>query len=142
MEVEVEAAAGPAAVVAVGATSTPDRRGLFLRLADIDKVTAVENKHYPEEVYAKFIAAEKAKHWQLRNPGKERGTGSTGGKKTGINVTNVSELASDISSAVSAFSALSDNTKHTADEEETNNDSSNRKNRALVRQSKKSKSEN
>jgi hypothetical protein len=41
--------------------------------ADIDKVTTIENKHYPKEVYAKFSAAEKAKHWQLRNPEKERG---------------------------------------------------------------------
>ncbi len=43
--------------------------------ADINKVTTVENKHYPKEVYAKFSVAEKAKHWQLRNPGKERSTG-------------------------------------------------------------------
>jgi hypothetical protein len=110
--------------------------------ADIDKVTNIKNKHYPEEVCAKFSAAEKAKHWQLRNPGKERGTGSTGGKKTGINATNVSEFASAISSAISAISGLSNNTKRTADEEETDDDLSNRKNQALVRQSKKSKSEN
>jgi len=43
---------------------------------------------------------------------------------------------------VSAISALSDTTKRTADEEETDNDPSNRKNPALVRQSKKTKSEN
>jgi hypothetical protein len=41
---------------------------------EIDKVTTVKNQHYPEEVYAKFSAAKKAKHWQLRNPGKESGT--------------------------------------------------------------------
>jgi hypothetical protein len=64
--------------------------------ADIDKVTTVENKHYPEEAYAKFSAAVKAKHWQLRNPGKERGTG---GKKSGISATNISDFASAISSA-------------------------------------------
>ncbi len=93
-------------------------------------------------MYAKFTVAEKAKHWQLRNPGKERGTGSTGGKKSGINTTNVSEFASAISSAVSAISALSDNTKGIADELETDDDPSNRKNPALVRQSKKTKSEN
>jgi len=52
-------------------------------------------------VYAKFSVAEKAKHWQLRNPGKERGTGSTGGKKSGISATNVSDFASAISSAAS-----------------------------------------
>jgi hypothetical protein len=45
------------------------QRGLVSQ-ADIDKVTTVENKHCPKEVYTKFSAAEKAKHWQLRNPGK------------------------------------------------------------------------
>jgi hypothetical protein len=109
--------------------------------ADIDKVTNIENKHYPEEVYAKFSAAKKAKHWQLRNPGKERGTGPASGKTPGISATNVSEFASAISSAVSAISALSD-TKRSADDKETNNDPSNCKNPALVHQSKKSKSEN
>ena len=67
----------------------------------------------------KFSAAEKAKHWQLRNPGKERGTGPTGGKKSGISATNVSDFASAISSAVLAISALSDTTKHNASKEET-----------------------
>jgi hypothetical protein len=87
--------------------------------------------------------AEKAKHWQLRNPGKERGTGSSGGRKSGISATNVSDFASAISSAVSAISALSDTTKRTADEEEPNNDSTNRKNPALARQqNKKTKFEN
>jgi hypothetical protein len=117
------------------------QRGLVSQ-ADIDKVTNIENKHYPEEVYAKFSAAEKAKHWQLRKPGKERGTGHTGGKKSGISATNVSDFASAISSAVSAISALSDTTKRAADEEETKDDSSNCKNPALVCQSKKPKSDN
>ncbi len=53
--------------------------------ADIDKVTTVKNKQ--------FSAAEKAKHWQLRNPGKERSTGS---KKSGISAANVSNFASAI----------------------------------------------
>ena len=90
-------------------------------------------------MYAKFSAAENAKHWQLRNPGKER---STGGRKSGISATNVSDFASAISSAVSAISALSDMTKRSADEEERDDDPSNRKNPALVRQNKKTKSEN
>ena len=111
------------------ATAGPER-GLVSQ-ADIDKVTTVENKHYPEEVYAKFSVAENAKHWQLRNPGKERGTSSTGGKKSGISATNVSDFASAISM-----------TKHSADEGETDDDSSNCKNPALVCQSKKTKSEN
>jgi hypothetical protein len=118
------------------------RKGLVSQ-ADIDKVTTVENKHYPEAEYAKFTPAEKAKHWQLRNPGKERGTGSSGGRRSGISATNVSDFASAISSAVSAISALSDTTKRSADEEEPDDDPSNRKNPALARQqNKKTKTEN
>jgi hypothetical protein len=120
----------------------PDARQKGLVSQAVVRVTTVENKHYPEEVYAKFSAAEKSKHWQLRNPGKERGTGSAGGRKSGISATNVSDFASAISSAVSAISALSDTTKRTADDEEPDNDSSNRKNPALARQIKKSKPEN
>ena len=120
-------------MVAVGV-----KKGLVSQ-EEIDKVTTVKNQHYPEEVYAKFSAAEKAKHWQLRNPGKEHGTG---GRKSGISATNVSNFASVISSAVSAISALSDTTKRSADEEEPDNDPSNCKNPALVRQNKKTKSEN
>ena len=128
-----------------GGRGDPDarQRGLVSQ-ADINRVTTIENKHYPEEVYAKFSVAKKAKHWQLRNPGKERGTGSTGGKKSGISATNISDFASAISSAVSAISVLSDTTKH-ANKEGTNDDltdQSNRKNPALARQSKKTKSKN
>jgi hypothetical protein len=117
------------------------RKGLVSQ-ADIDKVTNIENKHYPEEVYAKFTAAEKAKHWQLRNPGKERGSGpAPGGRKSGISATNVSDFASAISSAVSAISALSDTTKRPADDDEPDDDPTNRKHPALARQ-KKTKTDN
>jgi len=94
------------------------QRGLVSQ-ADIDRVTTVENKHFPEEVYTKFSAVKKATHWQLRHPGKERGTGPAGGRKSGVSVTNVSDFATAISSAVSAISALSDTTKR-ANEEGTN----------------------
>jgi hypothetical protein len=47
-----------------------------------------------------------------------------------------------ISSVVLAISALSDTTKRTADEVETDDDTSDRKNPAMARQSKKTKSEN
>jgi hypothetical protein len=86
--------------------------------------------------------AKKTKHWQLRNPGKEHGTGPTGGKKSGISATNVSDFASAISSAVLAISALSDTTKRSAEKGETDDDPSNRTNPALVRQSKKTKIDN
>jgi hypothetical protein len=117
------------------------RKGLVSQ-AEIDKVTTVENKHYPEEVYAKFTPAEKAKHWQLRNPGKECGTGPTGGRKSGVSAANVSDFATAISSTVSAISALSDSTKRT-NEEGTDDDpptnQSNHDNPALARQTKKTK---
>jgi len=67
-------------------------------------------------VYAKSSAAKKAKHWQLRNPGKERDTGPTGVRKTRISATNVSNFVSAISTAVSAISALSDTTKRASKE--------------------------
>ena len=121
------------------------QRGIVSQ-TDIDKVTTVKNKHYPDAVYAKVSQAEKAKHWQLRNPGSERGTGPTSGRRSAA---NVSDLHAAISSAVSAsISALTDaTTKRTAAEEKTNNDpdsrvNPNRNNPALVCQSKKTKSKN
>jgi hypothetical protein len=83
-----------------------------------------------------FTAAKKAKHWQLRNPVKERGTGPTGGRKTGISVTNVSDFPPAISSAVSAISALSDMTKRTNEEgtDDEPQDPSNLDNPVLIRQ--------
>jgi len=92
-------------------------------------------------VYAKFSPAEKAKHWQLRNPGKKRGTSPTGGRKSGVSATNVSDFATAISSAVLAISVLSDTTK-CANEEGTDDDptdQSNRNNPALAHQTKKTK---
>jgi hypothetical protein len=118
------------------------RKGLVSQ-AEMDKATHIENKHYPDEVYAKFTPAEKARHWQLKHPGQERGTGPTGGRKSGVSATNVSDFATAISSAVSAISALSDTTKR-ANEEGTDDDppddQSNRDNPALARQTKKTKS--
>ena len=82
------------------------QRGIVSQ-TDIDKVTTVKNKHYPDAVYAKVSQAEKAKHWQLRNPGRERGTGPTSGRRSAANVSN---LNAAISSAVlsASISALTD----------------------------------
>ncbi len=33
---------------------------------EINKVTGIENKIYPDEIYATFTPAQKAKHWQLK----------------------------------------------------------------------------
>ena len=109
---------------------------MIVSQADIDRVTTVENKQIPEEVYTKFSEAEKAKHWQLRNPGKERGTGPASGRKSRVSVTNVSDFATAISSAVSAISVLADTTKRVNEEGTDDNptDQSNRDNPALARQ--------
>jgi len=92
-------------------------------------------------VYAKFTAAEKAKHWQLRNPGKECGAGPASGRESGVSVTNVSDFATAISPAVSAIYVLSDTTKRANKEGTDDNpsDQSNRDNPALARQTKKTK---
>ncbi len=118
------------------------QRGLVSQ-SEIDKVTDVEKKRYSDEVYAKFTPAQKAKHWQLMNPGKEHGVGPTGGKKTDRTTTNVSEFATALSSAVLAISALTDATnKRTAAKEASDDDTSpNRANPALARQSKKTKTD-
>jgi hypothetical protein len=97
-------------------------------------------------VYAKFSPSKKAKHLQLRNPGKESGVGSTGSKK---NAANVSEFSAAVSSAVAVISALTyPATKCTATKEATAEDdpdpwlNTNHKNPALACQSKKTKGNN
>jgi hypothetical protein len=106
------------------------QRGLISQ-ADIDRVTDIEKKHYPNKM-------------QLMNLGKERGVGPTGGKKPDRTSTNVSEFAAAVSSAVSAISALTDaKTKRTPAEEASDDDmdTASRSNPALARQSKKSKND-
>jgi len=116
------------------------QRGLVPQ-AEIDKVRDIEAKRYPTEVYAKFSPAQKAKHWQLMNPGMERGVGPTGAKKTNTASANVSELTAAVSSAVSAMSALTEATakRSAADEASEELDPAgwgnpNRNNPALARQ--------
>ncbi len=49
--------------------------------SEIDKCTHIEKKRYSKEEYRKFTPAEKAKLWQLYNPGMTPGTGKkTSGK--------------------------------------------------------------
>jgi hypothetical protein len=73
-------------------------------------------------VYNKFTLAEKAKLWQLKNPGKTPGSGPAG-KKTGKSAATVAEFASAISSAVLAISELTATTaKQSVSEEGGNNE--------------------
>ncbi len=80
VEVAVEAAASPA--VAVDVVVTCVLAGLFLK-RKFDKVTNVKAKRYPTDVYNSFIPAQKAKHWQLMNPGKTPGSGPAKGARGG-----------------------------------------------------------
>ena len=72
----------------------------------IDKVTNIENKHYPKAVYDKFSPAQKAKHWQLRNPNKTPRTGPAKSIETSKSAATVAEFTSFVSSTVSAISEL------------------------------------
>jgi hypothetical protein len=87
---------------------------------EIDKMTDIENKHYPPKIYSKFTPAQKAKHWQLHNPGVTPGSGPPKSTKTGSSETatvSVAVFNSIMSSAVTAISELTAATqKRTADE--------------------------
>jgi hypothetical protein len=72
---------------------------------EINKVTTVENKHYPASVYNKFTPAKKAKHFQLSNPRKIPGTGPSG-RKTNKSSVTVAELTTAISAICSCISYL------------------------------------
>ncbi len=108
--VAAEAAAGPAVAVAVAVDVVVTRvpAGLFLK-KKIDKVTDVEPKIYPLKIYNNFTPAQKAKHWQLRNPGKTPGSGPTKGVRGGTGATvsgmnhQVAEFKTTMSSAATAI---------------------------------------
>ena len=50
---------------------------------EVNKVTDIEAKCYPTEVYNNSTLAQKAKHWQLMNPGKTPRSGSRKSSKSG-----------------------------------------------------------
>jgi hypothetical protein len=50
-------------------------------LEEVDKVTGIEAKRYPTEIYNTFTPAQKAKHWQLLHPGQTPGTGPAKGAR-------------------------------------------------------------
>ena len=123
VEVAVEAAASPA--VAVDVVVTCVLAGLFLK-RKFDKVTNVKAKRYPTDVYNSFIPAQKAKHWQLMNPGKTPGSGPAKGARIGTDATvsgmshQIAEFKTTMSSAVTAILVFTAATqKHTANDEES-----------------------
>jgi hypothetical protein len=75
--------------------------------------------------YNKFTLAEKAKLWQLKNPGRTPRTGPSG-RKTQQSLATVAELTTTISTVSAAALAISEltatTTKRTATEEGGTND--------------------
>jgi hypothetical protein len=101
--------------------------GLVLQ-EEVDKVTTVKNRYYPMSKYNKLTLARKAKHFQLKNPGKISGTGPSGRKtnKANKNSASVAELTSAVTAVSAAALAISKLTKQTAaDEGGTNDDDQN-----------------
>ena len=103
-----------------GRGSMPRAFGLVPQ-AEIDKVTGLEAKNYPDEIYNAFTPAMKAKHWQLKYPDQVPGTGpakSTRGDTTGL-TSQIAEFKTAMSTAATAISDFTATTKRAADDEES-----------------------
>ena len=70
---------------------------------EVSKVTDVEVKRYLANVYSTFTPAQKAKHWQLLNPGKTPGSGPTKNSRSGTGVTasGMTNLIAEFKTAMS-----------------------------------------
>ena len=117
---------------------------------EIDKVTDVEAERYPTDVYNSFTPAQKAKHWQLMNPGKTPGIGpakgargGTGATASGMNhqITEFKTAMSSAATAISDFTAATQKRAANDKESDLTGDSgwgrdrrNNRENPALARQ--------
>jgi hypothetical protein len=117
---------------------------------EINKLTDVEAKRYPTDVYNSFTPAQKAKHWQLMHPGKIPGTGPAKGARGGSGATasgmtnQITEFKTAMSSAATAISdftsatqkraANDDNLDLTGDSRWGRNCSNNHENPALAHQ--------
>jgi hypothetical protein len=111
--------------------------------AEIDKCTHIVKKHYSKAEYKKFTPAEKARLWQLNNPGVTPGTGKkTSGKRSAESMdSKIAALTTAMTSAVSVISSLSNATTKMADSSASETpdnvgceDASNRTNPALTSQ--------
>jgi hypothetical protein len=74
--------------------------------SEIDKCTWIEKKRYSKEEYCNCTPAEKAKLWQLHNPGVTPGTGNKTSGKRPANSTDskIAALTSGVSSAMTVLS--------------------------------------
>jgi hypothetical protein len=104
-------------------------------------VHSYREEDYSKAEYKKFTPAEKARLWQLNNPGMTPGTGKTSGKcKAESMDSKIAALTSAMTSATTVISSLTNATKmadSSAPEIPDNiemEDASNRTNPALTRQ--------
>ena len=75
---------------------------------EVDKVTGIENKIYPPDIYATFTPAQKAKHWQLRYPGQTPGTGPAKGARGAAPTPGMTSQITEFQSAMSTAGCDSD----------------------------------
>ena len=92
---------------------------------EINKVTDVDTKRNPTDVYNSFTPAQKAKHWQPMHPGKIPRTGPAKGARGGSGATasgmtnQIAEFKTAMSSSASAISDFTAATnKHAAADDE------------------------
>jgi hypothetical protein len=106
--VAAEAVAGPAVAMNV-VSGGNSRSSRIVPQEEVNKVTDVKAKIYPPEIYNNFTPVQKAKHWQLRNPGKTPGSGpakgargGTGATASGMNL-QIAEFKTAMSSCATAI---------------------------------------
>jgi hypothetical protein len=81
---------------------------------EVHKVTGIEAKHYPDEIYKTFTPAMKAKHWQLLHPGQTPGTGPAKGARGAAPAPGMTSQIAGFQSAMSiAATSISDFTAAT-----------------------------
>ena len=81
-------------------------------------MTGIEAKHYPTDVYNGFTSAQKAKHWQLMNPGKTPETGPAKGARGGTGAT-ASGMTNQIATATSITDFRAATQKRAANDKES-----------------------
>ena len=86
-----------------GVVQTHVRRGLFLKKRSTRSLTS-RTSITPWPCKTILPPAQKAKHWQLRNPSMTTGTGPAKSTKTSASAATVAEFTSAVSSAVSVIS--------------------------------------
>ena len=117
------------------------RKNGLVPQAEVDKCSHIVKRYYPTPEYKRLTPAEKARLWQLNNPGVTPGTGKTSGKRKSESMdSKIAALTLAMNSAATVISSLTNATKKTdpVPPEIPDNieieDASNRVNPALTRQ--------